>query len=79
MDVLVNNAGIGPLAPAVTPSLKPGVHYENDEWFAICRNLTPRGGSASLKKSPQLRYSCARQPPVMTGEVLIVDGRYTTR
>jgi NAD(P)-dependent dehydrogenase (short-subunit alcohol dehydrogenase family) len=41
VDVLVNNAGIGPLAPAVTPSLKLGVHYENGEWFAIWRNMTP--------------------------------------
>ncbi|WP_201401015.1 SDR family NAD(P)-dependent oxidoreductase [Kaistia sp. 32K] len=79
-ELAAENIRVNALAPGYIDTDMSRGGIENPEWFPIWRNMTPMGrvGQPDEVAAAAL-FLCAPASSYVTGEVLVIDGGYTTR
>jgi NAD(P)-dependent dehydrogenase (short-subunit alcohol dehydrogenase family) len=79
-EVAAENIRVNAVAPGYVETDLSRGGIENPEWFPIWRGMTPMGrvGQPDEVAAAAL-FLCSEASSYVTGEVLVVDGGYTTR
>jgi NAD(P)-dependent dehydrogenase (short-subunit alcohol dehydrogenase family) len=79
-ELAAENIRVNAVAPGYIETDLSRGGIENPEWFPIWRNMTPMGrvGQPEEVASAAL-FLCSDASSYVTGEVLVIDGGYTTR
>lgn len=79
-ELAAENIRVNALAPGYIDTEMSRGGIENPDWFPIWRDMTPMGrvGQPDEVAAAAL-FLCSPASSYVTGEVLVIDGGYTTR
>lgn len=79
-ELAAENIRVNALAPGYIDTEMSRSGIENPEWFPVWRDMTPMGrvGEPDEVAAAAL-FLCSPASSYVTGEVLVIDGGYTTR
>ncbi|WP_192243473.1 SDR family NAD(P)-dependent oxidoreductase [Mesorhizobium silamurunense] len=79
-EVAVENIRVNAVAPGYIETDLSRGGIENPEWFPIWRGMTPMGRVGQPEEvAAAALFLCSPASSYVTGEVLVIDGGYTTR
>jgi NAD(P)-dependent dehydrogenase (short-subunit alcohol dehydrogenase family) len=79
-EVAAENIRVNAVAPGYVDTDLSRGGIENPEWFPIWRGMTPMGRVGQPEEvAAAALFLCSEASSYVTGEVLVVDGGYTTR
>ena len=79
-ELAAENIRVNAIAPGYIETDMTRGGMENDEWFPIWRGMTPMGRVGQPEEiATAALFLCSPAGSYVTGEVLVVDGGYTTR
>jgi NAD(P)-dependent dehydrogenase (short-subunit alcohol dehydrogenase family) len=79
-ELAPENIRVNAIAPGYIETDMTRGGMENDEWFPIWRGMTPMGRVGQPEEiATAALFLCSPAGSYVTGEVLVVDGGYTTR
>lgn len=79
-EVAAENIRVNAVAPGYVETDMSRGGIENPEWFPIWRGMTPMGRAGRPEEvAAAALFLCSPASSYMTGEVLVIDGGYTTR
>jgi NAD(P)-dependent dehydrogenase (short-subunit alcohol dehydrogenase family) len=79
-EVAAENIRVNAVAPGYVETDLSRGGIENPEWFPIWRGMTPMGRVGQPEEvATAALFLCSAASSYVTGEVLVVDGGYTTR
>jgi NAD(P)-dependent dehydrogenase (short-subunit alcohol dehydrogenase family) len=79
-EVAAENIRVNAVAPGYVETDLSRGGIENPEWFPIWRGMTPMGRVGQPEEvAAAALFLCSAASSYVTGEVLVVDGGYTTR
>jgi NAD(P)-dependent dehydrogenase (short-subunit alcohol dehydrogenase family) len=79
-EVAAENIRVNAVAPGYVETDLSRGGIENPEWFPIWRGMTPMGRVGQPEEvAAAALFLCSEASSYVTGEVLVVDGGYTTR
>jgi NAD(P)-dependent dehydrogenase (short-subunit alcohol dehydrogenase family) len=79
-EVAAENIRVNAVAPGYVETDLSRGGIENPEWFPIWRSMTPIGRVGQPEEvAAAALFLCSEASSYVTGEVLVVDGGYTTR
>lgn len=79
-ELAAENIKVNAVAPGYIDTDLSRGGIENPEWFPIWRNMTPMGRVGQPEEvAAAALFLCSDAASYVTGEVLVVDGGYTTR
>ncbi|TIS61248.1 MAG: glucose 1-dehydrogenase [Mesorhizobium sp.] len=79
-EVAAENIRVNAVAPGYVETDMSRGGIENPEWFPIWRGMTPMGRVGQPEEvAAAALFLCSPAASYVTGEVLVIDGGYTTR
>jgi NAD(P)-dependent dehydrogenase (short-subunit alcohol dehydrogenase family) len=79
-DYAGENIRVNAIAPGYIATDMTQVHFDGDEWGPTWRQMTPMGRMGSVEEvATAALFLCSDASSYVTGEVLVVDGGYTSR
>ncbi|TGQ53028.1 SDR family oxidoreductase [Mesorhizobium sp. M1C.F.Ca.ET.193.01.1.1] len=79
-EVAAENIRVNAVAPGYIETDLSRGGIENPEWFPIWRGMTPMGRVGQPEEvAAAALFLCSAASSYVTGEVLVIDGGYTTR
>jgi NAD(P)-dependent dehydrogenase (short-subunit alcohol dehydrogenase family) len=79
-EVAAENIRVNAVAPGYIETDLSRGGMANPEWFPIWRNMTPMGRVGQPEEvAAAALFLCSQASSYITGEVLVIDGGYTTR
>lgn len=79
-DYAEHNIRINAIAPGYIATPMTNLSKENEHWYSIWNQMTPMGRMGNPEEvAAAALFLCSPASSYITGEVLVVDGGYTTR
>jgi NAD(P)-dependent dehydrogenase (short-subunit alcohol dehydrogenase family) len=79
-DYAAENIRVNAIAPGYIETDMTAGGFANPEWAPVWRGMTPMGRAGLVEEvAAGALYLCSPAASYVTGEVLVIDGGYTTR
>lgn len=79
-DYAAENIRVNSIAPGYIATDMTQVHFDGPEWGPTWRSMTPMGRMGTVEEiATAALFMCSDAASYVTGEVLVVDGGYTSR
>ena len=79
-DYAADNIRVNSVAPGYIDTAMTAPHFHGAEWGPTWRQMTPMGRMGTIEEiAAATLFLCSDASSYVTGEVLVVDGGYTTR
>ena len=79
-DYAEHNIRVNAIAPGYIKTPLTKLSKENEHWFSVWNQMTPMGRMGNPEEiATAALFLCSPASSYITGEVLVVDGGYTTR
>ena len=79
-DYAEHNIRVNAIAPGYIKTSLTKLSKENEHWFSVWNQMTPMGRMGNPEEiATAALFLCSPASSYVNGEVLVVDGGYTTR